>query len=206
MSKPIPIGKRSLTGQVLHSLKVIRDPSCTRCCLHESATNICVMGRGNPRAKIFLIGEAPGEAEAKTGKPFMGEAGKLLNGYLNDLNANDKVYITNTVKCRPPSNRKPTTKEADVCAFRYLFKELDLLKPKLLVLMGRTPIDFFFRKNSFVRGKVYVMTNGMLVIPTFHPAYYLHSGSNPEPLGEVIKHAVDLVYNHHTFLGEVMPT
>jgi DNA polymerase len=178
-----------------NSIHRYRNPDCILCPLHETDGNVCVMGRGRAWARIMLIGEAPGEAEARTGKPFMGAAGQLLDVFLTELRMKHMVYITNICKCRPPENRKPTEKERNTCTENYLNKEITLMRPAAVVLLGKTPIEHFFGKRPFERGRVYELyTNGYVVsfdkprkdtgrtleyrlIPTWHPAYLIHSHS-----------------------------
>jgi uracil-DNA glycosylase len=153
-------------------LQQIRNPACTACALHTSSVNVCVMSRGSPRADIMLVGEAPGENEAKFNKPFMGPAGQLLNEILDELEMRHLVYITNICKCRPPDNRKPKSGEVSTCTKLYLRKELKLIKPKVVVALGRVPIDFFFAGEPFRRGQVYrLSTYPFSIIPTWHPSY-----------------------------------
>lgn len=159
-------------------LNQVRNPTCTACSLCKSSMNVCVMGRGSPRSTWVLIGEAPGKAEAKTGKPFMGDAGQLLNQILEELGVGTP-YITNICKCRPPDNRKPSLREMVICARLYLNSELRIIDPVVVVAMGRTPIDLLL-PNGFDRGRVdrsYIGGKMRDVMPTWHPAYILHSGS-----------------------------
>ncbi len=95
-----------------------------------------VVGEGNLRAKVMLVGQNPGEEEDKTGRPFVGKSGKYLNKILEKNNINRKtLYVTNVIKCKTPKNRKPTKKEAEFF-MPFLMKEINLVKPKILVLMG----------------------------------------------------------------------
>lgn len=167
------IGRR---GKFWQQLEQIRNPTCRLCPLHKTDGNVCVMGRGTAYAPIMLIGEAPGEAEARTGQPFMGAAGGVLDEILTANDMKHLVYITNINKCRPPENRKPKEEERDICAANYLDKELDLLKPKVIVLLGKTPIEHCLGDRSFTRGKIEGWGK-WIVMPTWHPAYFLHSGS-----------------------------
>ena len=97
-----------------------------------------VFSDGNPRANIMFIGEAPGEIEDKTGKPFKGEAGKLLDKMLHAIQLNrENVYLTNIIFWRPPGNRKPTEEEISVC-LPFVKKHINLINPKILVLVGAT--------------------------------------------------------------------
>lgn len=166
------IGKRSLFAS-------LRNPGCTQCALHASSVNVCVWGRGNPKTSpIVLIGEAPGEAEAETGKPFMGRSGQLLQKILNELGIANECYITNICKCRPPDNRTPTPFESRTCTQIYLQKELAFVKPKVVVLLGNTAIKTFLA-GGFTRHQAHEfedMQYSFKAIPTWHPAYCLRSG------------------------------
>ncbi len=110
--------------------------SCTACPLYETKTNT-VFGSGNENADIMFIGEAPGETEDLQGKPFVGRSGKLLDSYLDAIGlSRDDVYIANILKCRPPKNRDPKPEEEEAC-IGYLRKQLSLIKPKIIVCLGR---------------------------------------------------------------------
>lgn len=160
-------------------LNVLRNPECKACILYESTVNVCVMGRGNPRAKIMLIGEAPGKAEAETGKPFMGKAGQLLNKILADLKLEGKVYISNVCRCRPNNNRTPTKDERKICSRLYLFPEIRIINPDMIIALGRVASDTLL-PEGYVKGKAkrtYIADKIRTVLPTWHPAAFLYSGS-----------------------------
>lgn len=181
------------------ALEQIRRPNCTLCELHKSSTNVCIMGKGNPMGKIMLIGEAPGEAESETGKPFMGKAGQALDEWLSELALIEQVYITNVCKCRPPKNRKPNPPEVDICSKTYLLHELLVIKPTVIVALGRTAIDLLFKGKPFRRGLAYpgkVPYNTVeiqfrqWIIPTWHPSYYNRLGGNKSKSGRQIRDEV----------------
>jgi len=136
------------------------------------------MGRGNAQGSIALIGEAPGEAESRTGKPFMGAAGQELQKILQALDAEDEVYITNICKCRPPNNRTPEECEKKVCMIQYGMPELEIVNPKAIVLLGKTASDMFAMDS---RGIVEERL-GWSCVATYHPAYYFYTGHNPAVL------------------------
>ena len=122
--------------RTLEDLKKLIISNCD-CPLKKTAKNI-VFSDGNPRANIMFIGEAPGEIEDKTGKPFKGEAGKLLDKMLQAIQLNrENVYLTNIIFWRPPGNRKPTEEEIRVC-LPFVKKHINLINPKILVLVGAT--------------------------------------------------------------------
>ena len=155
------------------SLKKLADKikSCKKCRLSKNRTN-AVPGEGNPRAKIMFIGEAPGNKEDETGRPFIGMAGVFLDQLLKNNKIKRKdVFITSVVKCRPPENRNPKTDEINKCAKAYLFKQIKAVKPKIIVLLGNIALKVLLneRKMSEIHGKVFIKKK-IRYIPTFHPA------------------------------------
>ena len=148
------------------------------CELKKSATNI-VFADGNPKAKIMLIGEAPGSNEDQEGLPFVGRAGTLLDKMLNSINLDrKKVYISNIINYRPPDNRRPTDEEIK----RYLpfiTKHIEIINPKILVLLGSTAMNALIGNEvviSKMRGKWIEKKFGNCktsVIVTFHPAFLM---------------------------------
>jgi len=160
---------------------------CTKCPLHENRTNT-VPGDGDPKADLMFIGEGPGKKEDELGLPFVGPAGKLLEELLAliDLTRSD-VFIGNVVKCRPPGNRDPLPEEVKAC-WPYLEKQVNFIKPKLIVLLGRHSLDRFLpnMKISEVRGQPKrreIENLGKFVFyPIYHPAAALHNPNNREPL------------------------
>ncbi|WP_024787817.1 MULTISPECIES: uracil-DNA glycosylase [unclassified Lebetimonas] len=153
--------------------------NCTLCDLSKTRTNV-VFGEGNLKAKLMFIGEGPGAEEDKTGRPFVGRAGKLLTKIiLNVLDmTREDVYIGNIVKCRPPSNRVPSIEEAQTCK-PYLLKQIDIINPKILVCLGKTAFMYLMDIDlpiSRVRGQIFEYKEKK-VIPTFHPSYLLRNPS-----------------------------
>jgi len=157
-------------------LQKLRDTDCKRCNLYKSTRNVCILGRGNPSASIMLIGEAPGAAEEKHGQVFCGRAGRLLDRLLRDLNMQNLAYITNAVHCRPPDNRRPTRRETRVCR-RYLDGELEIVKPKVIVLMGRTAIEGYGFGPEVNAGSKPFLFDEWWIKATWHPAYCLRRGT-----------------------------
>lgn len=153
-----------------------RNSNCRNCGLWKGAVNVCVWGDGPSDAKVVAIGEAPGEAEAKTGKPFMGRSGKLLRGELAAAGLND-VYITNVVKCRPPDNRDPTPEEIKACR-PYLDEELATIKPEYVLTLGKPATKTVLKKAKIteVHGQI-IQTPTFKGVPAFHPAYVLRDPS-----------------------------
>ncbi|WP_457561019.1 uracil-DNA glycosylase [Caminibacter sp.] len=153
--------------------------NCTLCDLSKTRTNV-VFGEGNPQAKLMFIGEGPGEMEDKTGRPFVGRAGKLLTKIIENVLELDrsKVYIANIVKCRPPNNRVPSIEEAESCK-PYLLKQIEIINPKILVCLGKTAFMYLMNTDipiSRVRGQLFEY-KGKKVIPTYHPSYLLRNPS-----------------------------
>ncbi|MCX7642365.1 MAG: uracil-DNA glycosylase [Armatimonadetes bacterium] len=149
---------------------------CTKCPLAMGRTQ-AVPGEGNPNAKVMFIGEAPGEQEDLQGKPFVGPAGRFLNELLAlaGLNRED-VFITNTVKCRPPNNRTPTNDEMAAC-HPYLEAQIALIRPKVICLLGAAALKAVLPELkmtiSQVHGQAFTKS-GIVFVPLFHPAAALH--------------------------------
>ena len=153
--------------------------NCTLCDLSKTRTNV-VFGEGNPKANLMFVGEGPGEMEDKKGRPFVGRAGKLLTKIIETVLelTRDDVYIANIVKCRPPNNRVPTIEEAITCK-NYLIKQIEIIKPKLIVCLGKTAFMYLMDSDmpiSKVRGQIFEF-NKIKVIPTFHPSFLLRNPS-----------------------------
>ena len=110
--------------------------ACRACSLAQERTQV-VFGVGDPAAEVLLVGEAPGANEDKQGEPFVGRAGKLLDDMLQMIGlSRERIYITNSVKCRPPQNRDPLNTEKEACS-GYLRRQMELMQPKILVCLGR---------------------------------------------------------------------
>jgi len=144
---------------------------CVKCPLHVSRT-LAVPGEGKSTAKVMIIGEAPGKQEDQTGKPFVGNAGRYLEHVLEGtrLERTD-FFITNIVKCRPPSNRTPKTEEVETCTSLYLFEQIRLLDPKIILLLGSLAVKKMLGLKSVedARGRV-IDHQGRNFLATYHPA------------------------------------
>ena len=149
--------------------------SCNRCPLYKERKNL-VFGAGNPQANLMFIGEGPGRDEDEQGVPFIGEAGQLLTRMINAMQfTRSDVYITNIVKCRPPKNRNPELEEAETC-IAFLKRQIELVKPEVIVLLGAVPLQFMMNKTGITRSRgQWLEYNGIKVMPTFHPAYLLRN-------------------------------
>jgi len=169
------------------TLLQIRDDlgECTRCKLHTTRHKI-VFGDGSPSAKLVFIGEGPGADEDAQGLPFVGRAGKLLTQMIEAMGLErHDVYICNVVKCRPPGNRQPEPDEVAACS-PFLFRQLDALKPKVIVCLGATAFQTLLQSNrsiSHFRGQ-WLDFRGYKMLPTYHPAYLLR---NPAAKADVWK-------------------
>jgi len=150
---------------------------CRKCPLYRAATQ-AVPGEGNPEARIFLIGEAPGFWEDKNGRPFVGEAGQILEKLLDSVNLKrEEVFIGNVVRHRPPQNRDPLEAEIKACR-PWFWKQLEIVNPKLIITLGRFALEEFLpqEKISKIHGqKRECLIDGKkkIVIPMFHPAAVL---------------------------------
>lgn len=167
---------------------------CTRCGLHKTRTQT-VFGTGNPQAKIMFIGEAPGAEEDKQGKPFVGRAGMLLTQMLKGVGlAREEVYIANILKCRPPNNRDPQAQEVESCT-PYLLEQMSLIKPQLLVALGRIASHFLLNTTtslSKLRGQVLNFNHTPLIV-TYHPAYLLRTPQDKAKAYEDLRKISELI-------------
>jgi len=173
--------------------------ACSKCPLHLTRKR-AVPGEGNPNAEVMLIGEAPGEVEDETGRPFVGAAGKLLNSLLQDIGVDrSSLYITNVVKCRPPNNRDPTDEEINACK-PYLIRQIAVVRPRRIVTLGRHSTRVILglgglrvSEISRVRGRVFRVTIAGVeveVYPTYHPAAALYNPSIKGVLKEDLARAI----------------
>ena len=151
---------------------------CVKCDLYHSR-KLAVPGEGPADAEIIFIGEGPGFHENERGRPFVGQAGKFLDELLAGIGMNrEQVFITNVVKCRPPSNRDPRPDEVETCTTNYLDRQMQAINPKVVVTLGRHSMGLFLpnAKISDVHGKAF-HARGRLVVPMYHPAAALHQPS-----------------------------
>jgi uracil-DNA glycosylase family 4 len=161
---------------------------CQKCALGRTRTKF-VFGVGNPNADIVVIGEAPGADEDAQGEPFVGRAGQLLNKILASVDIKrEEVYICNILKCRPPGNRNPLPEEIEQCE-PYLKKQLDLIKPKLILILGKVAADTLLHLRqplNKMRGNMHSY-NGIKTMVTFHPAALLRNPNWKRPTWEDIQ-------------------
>ena len=175
------------------SLKTVQEKVkiCKKCALCNTRIN-AVPGKGNQKADVVFIGEAPGKNEDLHGEPFIGTAGKRLDDALENAGlARNSVYITNIVKCRPPNNRIPNDIEKSMCS-NYLEDELTLIGPKIICLLGNTPFHSILggKEISKNHGK-FIPKDGRIYFITFHPAATIYN----QKLVEVFKNDIKKLVN-----------
>ena len=162
--------KEEMLEQIAAAVRV-----CRRCTLHEGRRQ-AVPGEGDCDADIMFIGEAPGYYEDQQGKPFVGQAGKLLDNLLAQAGLRRAdVFIANILKCRPPKNRDPGPEERAACA-EYLDAQIATIQPRAICLLGRVPLQALLEPGASI-SKVHgipVRKDGILWVPLFHPAAALH--------------------------------
>lgn len=157
--------------------------NCAKCALSRTRTN-CVFGVGNKNASLMFVGEAPGREEDMSGVPFVGAAGRLLDKYLTavDIDRNE-VYIANILKCRPPQNRDPLPEEEDFC-IPYLMEQIRLIKPSLVVCLGRIAAARLIHNNFKISKEhgVFVPMSSYMITAVYHPAALLRDPRRREDM------------------------
>ena len=156
---------------------------CTACELHQTRTN-CVFGVGNQNADILFVGEAPGENEDKTGTPFVGRAGQLLDKFLFAVDIpREDVYIANILKCRPPKNRDPLPAEEDAC-MDFLRRQVRLIQPKIIVCLGRISAMRLIKPDYKITKEhgEWVERGNFLITAVYHPALLLRDPRRKEEM------------------------
>jgi len=180
-------------------LKKIKEEviNCKKCSLYRDRIDnkyYPVIGEGNHQAKVIFIGEAPGANEAKTGRPFCGASGKILDKLLESVGIERKdIYIANILKCRPPNNRNPKTEEIFACV-PYLEKQIEIIKPRLICPLGNYSTAFILEKYglkdeiqgiSKIHGKLFKAKASFgkkEIIPFYHPAVAVYNANMKEIL------------------------
>jgi DNA polymerase len=193
-SPALPLPSPSVSSLFTPSTKIAGDTlpivrtdlgECTRCKLHTTRNKI-VFGDGSATAQLIFVGEGPGADEDAQGLPFVGRAGKLLTQMIEAMGLKrEQVYICNVVKCRPPGNRQPEKDEVEACS-PFLFRQLDVIQPKVIVCLGATAAQTLLQTNrgiSHFRGE-WLDFRGYKMMATYHPAYLLR---NPAAKGDVWK-------------------
>ncbi len=174
-----PAPEHPSTLESLDDIKTDLGPACMRCKLCSQGRSQVVFGVGNPKARLMFVGEAPGEEEDKRGEPFVGRAGQLLTKIIEAIGlSREQVYITNVIKCRPPSNRNPEPDEVAACE-PFLFRQIDAIQPTVIVALGKFATQCLLKTTDPItrlRGQRFNY-RGTTLIPTFHPAYLLRNPS-----------------------------
>ncbi|WP_370575482.1 uracil-DNA glycosylase [Methanomethylovorans sp.] len=182
----VKLGLKGITENILE---------CKMCQLHENITNKVIM-RGSERPKVLFIGEAPGKNEDEAGIPFCGRAGKVLDELITYMALQKNEYaIINTVKCRPPNNRKPTQNELRTCR-PFLLAQIEILDPEVIILLGNTA-EQAFCVSPMDWGKAVITTEGKRLIKLYHPAALLYRRSLMEQQKEMIDRNKDLWQRIH---------
>jgi len=176
------VNKKELMEQVDKNIR-----NCRKCRLCDSAKN-AVPGEGSINTGIVFIGEAPGEVEDETGRPFVGKAGILLEKLLKEIGyKREDIWIGNIIKHRPPQNRDPLPDEIKTCA-PYLTTQLKTIDPKIVVTLGRYAMNYFYKAGKITRdhGRA-IKIDDLIVFPVYHPAAALRNTNFLEPLEEDFK-------------------
>ena len=162
---------------------------CMKCRVLASGRKQIVFGTGNPNADVVVVGEAPGADEDEQGKPFVGRAGKLLTDILKAINfTREEIFICNILKCRPPDNRNPLPDEIENCE-PYLFKQLEMIKPKLILAVGTFASQTLLRSKEplgKLRGRFHEY-KGIKMMVTYHPAALLRNPNWKKPTWEDVQ-------------------
>jgi DNA polymerase len=162
--------------------------NCKSCPLGETRTNL-VFGTGNENADVLFVGEAPGDNEDKTGIPFVGRAGKLLDQYLFAVDIpRENVYIANILKCRPPQNRDPLPSEEDAC-IDFLRRQVKLIDPKIIVCLGRISAARLIKPDYKITKEhgTFVQKGSFLMTAVYHPAFLLRNPTKKEEMLQDMK-------------------
>jgi len=177
-----------------------RASQCVACALHRERTQV-VYGEGNPRARLFLLGEGPGAEEDRKGRPFVGACGELLNKMLGAIHIErSEVYICNAVKCRPPNNRTPCGEEIDACQ-GFMQRQIEWIHPSVILVLGRVALRALKGEDvalTKMRGVVHYYKD-IPMVATFHPGYLLRNPADKRLAWEDLKRVAGL-------LGQTVPS
>lgn len=176
--RPNPLSAEQAQAELDDLRRQIGD--CTRCGLSRGRRQL-VFGEGNPVARLALVGEGPGGEEDRSGRPFVGPAGQLLERILSAMGlTRQQVYICNVVKCRPPQNRTPAGDEMRTCG-QFLARQLSIVHPRHILALGGTAAGFLLNRDQpmgKLRGRFFDHPEtGARIMPTYHPAYLLRNDS-----------------------------
>jgi uracil-DNA glycosylase family 4 len=159
----------------------IRNSECTLCPLHASADHVCLMGSGSKKARVMILGEAPGYREDEEHRAFVGASGQLLREELVRAGIDPKsCYISNVAKCRPPDNRTPTKTELRACADEYLRQEFEAVDPDFVLLLGNSPLQVLTGKSGITKQRGNTFSSSPTFFAAFHPAYVLRQPQHTE--------------------------
>ncbi len=189
-SPDLPDSLPTGAGSVPDSLEGLAEylVDCTRCPLSERRKNV-VFGEGPSSARLLFVGEGPGAEEDRSGRPFVGQAGRLLDGMISALGLERRqVFIANVVKCRPPRNRDPEPGEMATCS-PFLERQIDLIRPEVIVALGRIAARYLTGSDGTMgslRGR-WSQFRGIALMPTYHPAYLLRSPLEKRKVWEDLK-------------------
>jgi len=173
----------------LEELKKLKEEynDCERCPLLVKNRNNVVFGTGDS-SRVLIIGEAPGMQEDLRNEPFVGRSGEVLNSLLADIGlSRSDVYITNTILCRPPDNRNPSSEELRNCKSR-LDRHVEILDPEVIITLGNFATKYILGTSkgiTTIHGRVFDI-GGRKVVPMYHPAVLLYSGNNPDKRKELL--------------------
>ena len=178
-----PISRAASLAEIAEMVR-----TCTRCPLYATAINP-VPGEGSPKAELMCIGEAPGATEDETGRPFVGQAGKLLTDILRAIKlSREEVFIANVMKHRPPGNRNPTPDEITACS-PYLLRQVELIRPKVILALGTFAAQTLLDTKVAIgklRGAMH-WYHGTPLVATYHPAALLRNPGWKKPTWEDVK-------------------
>jgi len=173
--QPNPLSPQEAQAKLDNLRQQIGD--CSRCRLAKQRNKI-VFGEGNPVARLVFAGEGPGRDEDRSGRPFVGRAGQLLDRIIAAMGfGREEIYICNVVKCRPPDNRTPQDDEMRTCGL-FLTKQLAIMRPQFIVALGATAAKYLIgtdRPMGKLRGHFFEHPSGARIMPTYHPAYLLRN-------------------------------
>lgn len=178
------------------TLDVLREEAlgCPRCRLAETRTHV-VFGEGDPDAEVLVVGEAPGADEDRTGRPFVGRAGKMLDLLLASGGfERERVYICNVLKCRPPGNRNPQPDEVEACS-PYLLRQVELIRPRAVIAFGTFAAQTLLGTRESIgrlRGRAHDF-RGVPLVATYHPAALLRNSAWVRPTWEDVQRLRDLL-------------
>lgn len=185
------IFKQQLLDQLYEPYK-----KCMSCPLATLGRTRVVFGEGNADARLLFIGEAPGRDEDEQGRPFVGRSGKLLTKILINAGiSREDVYITNIVKCRPPDNRTPLPQEAGICKRLLLYNQIKIIRPHIICTLGSCALGELLNQPfqiTKIRGSTSLNHDGIMVLPTYHPAYVLRNPPAEKAFAEDIFKAISL--------------